>query len=157
MSTRFSPCALLLFLALAIGCAPAESPKPTGSTPTTGTGEKPREDGDTEKASTTENGTTESGNSAEATAAGGNKVITVDGSSTLGPVSEAVAEEFMTAKKGVKVTVGVSGTGGGFKKFLRGELDIADASRPILEKEMASAKEAGIEYIEIPVCFDALT
>ena len=85
------------------------------------------------------------------------KVIKIDGSSTVFPVSEAVAEEFQGQNRDVKVTVGMSGTGGGFKKFIRGETDISDASRPISEKEMAAAKEAGIEYIELPVAFDALT
>jgi phosphate transport system substrate-binding protein len=85
-------------------------------------------------------------------------VIKVDGSSTVFPVTEAVAEEFQKSKGGkVKVTVGISGTGGGFKKFTRGEIDIADASRPILKEEMDLAKQSGIEYIELPVCFDALT
>jgi phosphate transport system substrate-binding protein len=69
-----------------------------------------------------------------------------------------MAEEFQIAKKGaVKVTVGISGTGGGFKKFCRGEIDISEASRPILKKEMAACKEAGIQYIELPVAYDALT
>jgi phosphate transport system substrate-binding protein len=86
------------------------------------------------------------------------QVIQVDGSSTVFPITEAVAEEFQKAKKGkVKVTVGIAGTGGGFKKFCRGETDISDASRPILKQEMESCKAAGIEYIEIPVAFDALT
>jgi len=85
------------------------------------------------------------------------KIIKLDGSSTVYPVSEAIAEEFQKANKGTKVTVGVSGTGGGFKKFCRGEIDIADASRPILAEEMKLAKENGIEYIELPICFDALT
>jgi phosphate transport system substrate-binding protein len=86
------------------------------------------------------------------------QVIQIDGSSTVFPVTEAVAEEFQKAKKGkVKVTVGIAGTGGGFKKFCRGETDISDASRPILKQEMESCKAAGIEYIEIPVAFDALT
>ena len=86
------------------------------------------------------------------------QIVKVDGSSTVYPITEAVAEEFQKAKKNViKVTVGISGTGGGFKKFCRGEIDIADASRPILKKEMADCKAAGIEYIELPVAFDALT
>lgn len=86
------------------------------------------------------------------------QIIKTDGSSTVFPVTEAVAEEFQRAKRGrVKVTVGISGTGGGFKKFCRGETDISDASRPILKKEMGACKEAGIEYIELPVAFDALT
>lgn len=85
-------------------------------------------------------------------------VVQVDGSSTVYPVTEAVAEEFQTAVNGrAKVTVGVSGTGGGFKKFCRGEIDISDASRPITAEEMKLAKENGVEYIELPVCFDALT
>lgn len=85
-------------------------------------------------------------------------VIKIDGSSTVFPITEAVAEEFQKEKQGkVKVTVGISGTGGGFKKFVRGETDISDASRPILTEEMALAKAAGIEYLELPIAFDALT
>jgi phosphate transport system substrate-binding protein len=85
-------------------------------------------------------------------------IVKIDGSSTVFPVTEAVAEDFQKAKKQqVKVTVGISGTGGGFKKFCRGEIDISDASRPILAKEMADCKAAGIEYVELPVAFDALT
>lgn len=82
--------------------------------------------------------------------------VKVDGSSTVYLVTEAVAEEFQKVSK-VKVTVGISGTGGGFKKFCRGEIDVADASRPILKAEMDAAREANIEFIELPVCFDALT
>jgi len=86
------------------------------------------------------------------------QIVKVDGSSTVYPITEAVAEEFQKSKKNtIKVTVGISGTGGGFKKFCRGETDIADASRPILKKEMDDCKAAGIEYIELPVAFDALT
>jgi phosphate transport system substrate-binding protein len=85
-------------------------------------------------------------------------LVKIDGSSTVFPITEAVAEDFQKAKKGaVRVTVGISGTGGGFKKFCRGETDIQDASRPILEKEMADCRAAGIKYIELPVAFDALT
>lgn len=85
-------------------------------------------------------------------------VIKIDGSSTVFPVTEAVAEEFQKAKQGkVRVTVGISGTGGGFKKFVRGEIDVADASRPILKEEMDQARANGIDYIELPVCFDALS
>src|SRR5688572_24367796 len=72
------------------------------------------------------------------------KVVKVDGSSTVFPITEAVAEEFQKENRDTKVTVGISGTGGGFKKFVRGEIDISDASRPISEKEMADAKSAGI-------------
>jgi phosphate transport system substrate-binding protein len=86
------------------------------------------------------------------------QVIQIDGSSTVFPVTEAVAEEFQKSKKGkIKVTVGISGTGGGFKKFCRGETDIQDASRPILKQEMEDCKGAGVEYIELPVAVDALT
>jgi phosphate transport system substrate-binding protein len=85
-------------------------------------------------------------------------IVKIDGSSTVYPVTEAVAEEFQKAKKGaIKVTVGISGTGGGFKKFCRGETDISNASRPILKKEMDDCKAAGIEYYELPVAYDALT
>ncbi|MFY9317465.1 MAG: PstS family phosphate ABC transporter substrate-binding protein [Burkholderiales bacterium] len=93
-----------------------------------------------------------------AQAAFAQQIVKIDGSSTVFPVTEAVAEEFQKAKKQkIKVTVGISGTGGGFKKFCRGETDISDASRPILKKEMEECQKAGIEYIELPVAFDALT
>jgi phosphate transport system substrate-binding protein len=86
------------------------------------------------------------------------RIVKIDGSSTVFPVTEAVAEDFQKAKKQqVKVTVGISGTGGGFKKFCRGETDISNASRPILKAEMADCQKAGIEYFELPVAFDALT
>jgi len=86
------------------------------------------------------------------------QTVKIDGSSTVYPVTEAVAEEFQKAKRGaVKVTVGISGTGGGFKKFCRGETDISDASRPILKKEMDECKKNGINYIELPIAYDALT
>ena len=84
------------------------------------------------------------------------KIIKIDGSSTVYPITEAVAEEFQVANK-IKVTVAESGTGGGFKKFCRGETDISNASRPILKKEMDACKEAGIQYIELPVAYDGLT
>ncbi|MDZ4383336.1 MAG: PstS family phosphate ABC transporter substrate-binding protein, partial [Thermodesulfovibrionia bacterium] len=85
------------------------------------------------------------------------RIIKIDGSSTVYPITEAVAEEFQKAKKGsIRVTVGISGTGGGFKKFCRGETDISDASRPILKKEIDVCKEQGIEYIELPVAYDGL-
>ena len=84
------------------------------------------------------------------------KIIKIDGSSTVYPITEAVAEEFQIKTK-TKVTVGESGTGGGFKKFCRGETDISNASRPILQKEMDACKEAGVQYIELPVAFDGLT
>ena len=82
--------------------------------------------------------------------------IRVDGSSTVFPISEAVAEEFQKANQDVRVTVGISGTGGGFQKFCRGETDISDASRPIRAPEMEACKTAGIEYIELPIAYDGL-
>ncbi len=85
-------------------------------------------------------------------------VVKIDGSSTVYPITEAVAEEFQKSTKGkYKVTVGISGTGGGFKKFCRGETDISDASRPIKKSEMEECKKSGVQYIELPVAFDALT
>jgi phosphate transport system substrate-binding protein len=91
-------------------------------------------------------------------AAQAQQIVKIDGSSTVYPVTEAVAEDFQKSKKGaVKVTVGISGTGGGFKKFCRGEIDISNASRPILKKEMDDCTKEGIKYIELPVAFDALT
>lgn len=92
------------------------------------------------------------------TTGGDASLIKIDGSSTVFPITEAVAEEFQKEKKGqVKATVGISGTGGGFKKFVRGEIDISNASRPILKEEMDQARANGIEYIELPIAFDALT
>lgn len=86
------------------------------------------------------------------------QIVKIDGSSTVYPITEAVAEDFQKLKKNaIKVTVGISGTGGGFKKFCRGETDISDASRPILAKEMDICKEAGIQYVELPIAYDALT
>jgi phosphate transport system substrate-binding protein len=86
------------------------------------------------------------------------QVVKIDGSSTVYPITEAVAVEFQKAKKNaIKVTVGISGTGGGFKKFCRNETDISNASRPITAKEMEDCKAAGVEYIEMPVAYDALT
>ena len=86
------------------------------------------------------------------------QTVRIDGSSTVFPITEAVAEDFQKAKKGaMKVTVGISGTGGGFKKFCRGESDISNASRPILKAEMEECRKLGITYLEMPVAYDALT
>jgi phosphate transport system substrate-binding protein len=86
------------------------------------------------------------------------RTIAIDGSSTVFPISEAIAEEFQKSTRGaVRVTVGISGTGGGFKKFCRGETDISNGSRPILKEELEACKQAGIEFYEIPLAFDALT
>ncbi len=83
--------------------------------------------------------------------------VKIDGSSTVFPITEAVAEEFQKANPKVRVTVGVSGTGGGLKKFIAGEIDIADASRPVKADEAAKAKEAGIEFMELAIAFDGLS
>ncbi len=83
-------------------------------------------------------------------------LIKVDGSSTVYPITEAVAEEFQNEYPGSRITVGISGTGGGFKKFGNGETDITNASRPIKPTEVELCKENKIEYIELPVAYDAL-
>jgi len=85
-------------------------------------------------------------------------VVKVDGSSTVFPITEAVAEEFQKETRGsVRVTVGISGTGGGFKKFCRDESDVQDASRPISSGEMEACRASGVQYYELPIAFDALT
>lgn len=84
-------------------------------------------------------------------------MVTIDGSSTVFPISQAMAEEFQIANRGVRVTVGISGTGGGFKKFCNGETDISDASRPIKDTELAECRRNGIEPIELRVAWDGLT
>lgn len=84
------------------------------------------------------------------------QVVKVDGSSTVFPITEAAAEEFQKEMKGkYKVTVGISGTGGGFKKFCRGETDIQDASRPIQAEELEACKKTGVKFIELPIAYDA--
>jgi phosphate transport system substrate-binding protein len=96
------------------------------------------------------------GQSSSSPGGGSPGVVTLDGSSTVFPVSEAVAEEFQKVNQGVRVTVGISGTGGGFQKFCRGETDISNASRPITASETAACAAAGIAYIELPVAYDGL-
>jgi phosphate transport system substrate-binding protein len=92
----------------------------------------------------------------ESSAPGG-ALITVDGSSTVFPISEAMAEEFGKANPDIRTpTVGISGTGGGFQKFCRGETDISNASRPIRPVEIEACRVAGIEYIEVPIAYDGL-
>jgi phosphate transport system substrate-binding protein len=83
-------------------------------------------------------------------------VITADGSSTVFPITEAVAEEFQKANPGTRVTVGSSGTGGGFQKFCRNETDVSNASRPIKSTEHDACAKAGVDYIELPVAYDGL-
>ncbi len=82
--------------------------------------------------------------------------VAIDGSSTVFPITEGIAEEFQNANKGIQVTVGISGTGGGFKKFCRGETDVQNASRPITESEIKACQEKGIRYLELPVAYDAI-
>ncbi len=89
--------------------------------------------------------------------AGSRSIVKIDGSSTVYPVTEAVAEEFQAETRGkIRVTIGVSGTGGGFKKFCTGETDISNASRPIKPTEVKRCKEGKVEYIELPVSYDGL-
>ena len=95
-------------------------------------------------------------NSSESAAKLSGEVV-VDGSSTVAPVTQAVAEEFAKENSEVNVSVGISGTGGGFKKFVKGEIDISDASRPIKPEEAEEAKKNGIEYLELKVGLDGLT
>jgi phosphate transport system substrate-binding protein len=104
--------------------------------------------GGREGASTTEESATESDLSGR---------IQADGSSTVGPFTTAAAERFQSENSGVQVTVGVSGTGGGFERFCRGETDLSNASRAIKEEEAAVCEQAGIEYTEFQVANDALT
>jgi len=89
-------------------------------------------------------------------AAADSKMIVADGSSTVYPITEAVAEEFQKANPAVKATIGISGTGGGFKKFCAGETDISDASRPIKPTEVEACTANKIEYIELPIAYDGL-
>ena len=85
------------------------------------------------------------------------QLITVDGSSTVFPIAEAVAEEFGKANTNVRTpTVGISGTGGGFQKFCRAETDISNASRPISATEVSACQGAGVEFIELPIAYDGL-
>lgn len=83
--------------------------------------------------------------------------LKVDGSSTVYPITEAVAEEFGIKNRNVRVTVGISGTGGGFKKFCSGETDMSNASRPIKSSEVELCNKNKISYVELPVAYDALT
>ncbi len=95
------------------------------------------------------------GKASSSGAAGDGAIIKIDGSSTVYPITEAVAEEFQKSG-GARVTIGVSGTGGGFKKFCHGELAITGASRPIKPSEVEACKQAGVDYIELPVAYDGI-
>ncbi|MEX2583320.1 MAG: PstS family phosphate ABC transporter substrate-binding protein [Gemmatimonadota bacterium] len=97
------------------------------------------------------------GNTADSRSEGTAASIEIDGSSTVFPISEAVAEEFMLETGGeVRVTVALSGTGGGFRRFCSGETAISNASRPISESEIAACEAGGVEYLELPVAYDGL-
>jgi phosphate transport system substrate-binding protein len=105
-------------------------------------------------------GRDDSNSSGTTTSAGGSDLsgrIEADGSSTVGPYTTAAAERFQRENSGVQVTVGVSGTGGGFERFCRGETDLSNASRPIKDEEAAACKAKGVEYVEFQVANDALT
>ncbi|PKV66846.1 PstS family phosphate ABC transporter substrate-binding protein [Pontibacter ramchanderi] len=97
------------------------------------------------------------GNSGQEAGSDLSGAIQIDGSSTVYPVTEAVAEEYRAEAPNVKVTVGVSGTGGGMKKFTRGEIDIVNASRSMNEAEAQTASENGISYVQLSVAYDGLT
>lgn len=108
-------------------------------------------------ATTGTGGETPSTNTGGASAENLSGKISIDGSSTVYPISQIMAETFMDTHGGVNVTVSESGTGGGFKKFVVGEIDICGASRPIEAEEAEAAKAKGIDFIELPVAFDGLT
>jgi len=141
-----------MWLAVVIACVMAgcgDTGKGTPSTSTGGTGSS---------TGASQGAETNSGSSGGADLSTLSGTVKIDGSSTVYLISEAVAEEFQKETKGnVKVTLGILGTGGGFKKFIRGEIDVADASRPILKAESDDAREKNIEYIELPIALDALT
>ncbi len=131
--------ALILALLLA-ACGQTATPGPSGEANTPGSSEMTS----TPSASTGETNVALEGN------------ILIDGSSTVAPISMAIAEEFQAQFPKMQVAVGISGTGGGFKKFCAGETDISDASRPIKASEMEVCQKNGIEYIELPVAYDGL-
>ena len=100
-------------------------------------------------------GETETTGGTASTATGRASIIAIDGSSTVFPITEAVAEEFQKVNR-ARITVGVSGTGGGFKKFCNNETVVSNASRPIKSSEITLCGEQSIEFIELPVAFDGL-
>src|SRR5688572_17743698 len=88
----------------------------------------------------------------------GAEAVRIDGSSTVFPLSEVVAEAFTSSQRGgARVTVGESGTGGGFRKFCRGETQVQGASRPISAEEMAACAAANVAYVEVPIAFDGIS
>lgn len=128
--------AIMVIVAVGIkACAPAQPPADQAASPTDQAAQPP----------------------AETPVADLQGDVVIDGSSTVFPITEAMAEEFQQANPNVRVTVGTSGTGGGFEKFCAGETAIANASRPIEADEKALCQNSGIEFVELPVAFDALT
>lgn len=99
----------------------------------------------------------ETKSSTSGTATSADASVRADGSSTVAPITQAIAEDFSKQRSGVKLAVGSSGTGGGFKKFDVNQTDINNASRPIKQSEADAARAAGVEFIELPVAFDGLT
>lgn len=126
MRAHILPCAGLLLIGLSLGCSSNPAAPPAADE-----------------------------NAEQPTGAAPASNIAIDGSSTVYPITEAVAEEFQKGKD-VRVTIGVSGTGGGFKKFCKGEIAVAGASRPIKPSEVDACKAANIDYIELPVAYDGL-
>jgi phosphate transport system substrate-binding protein len=139
--------ALLTLFASVLGCSVRESSDPAVSKPSNGpTSEKP-----------TETGTSDKTAPGEESAVKLSGKVTITGSSTVYPISQAMGEEFMNLNKGVDVSVGESGTGPGMKELGEGKLDIADASRPIKPAEAEACKAAGVEYVEFKVAIDGLS
>ena len=97
------------------------------------------------------------GNTSAKTSEGLSGSVAGDGSSTVAPIMEAIVEEYAQAEKDVKVSVGVSGTGGGFEKFIAGSTDFSNASRPIKDEEKTKLEEAGVDYTELKIANDGLT
>lgn len=142
--------AFALSTLIVAGCAPTDSTD--SSIPTDGGSDESTTDGGDEN-STAENDAGDA-DSSESELEG---KIEIDGSSTVYPISEAAAKQFMGKYSKVDVTVGVSGTGGGFKRFTKGETDISDASRPIKDSEFKLCREQSIDFIELPVAYDGLS
>ena len=142
---RISLIASLLALSVFAGCS-VEKP---GSAPAGGMSAAPTEN------SAAPTKATESTATSTAVAVEGE--VKIDGSSTVFPVSQAMAEEFQKVQPKTQIVVGESGTGGGFKKFSAGEIDINDASRPISEAEAKACAEKGIEFVGLKVCIDGLS
>ena len=145
------------------GCSVQESSSTGGGAATSGSPAKVATGNGRSEAASSEAASSEAASSDEKLAAStavAEKIageVVVDGSSTVFPITQAVAEEFMKAHKDVKVSVGIAGTGGGFKRFVVGETDINDASRPISQKEIDACKKSGIEYLELKVAIDGLS